>query len=230
MASNNAAWSFGGDTPKHFDSHVSKSVPKYKDGHDIVLSLSDFFIKADSVCYELGSSTGTLTRQLAERHGRSGKWVGIDVEEAMTQQANQSLGRAPTSNVTFVTDDILTFAYEKSDFIVAYYTVQFVHPRVRQELFNRIYESLNWGGAFVLFEKVRGPDARFQDVISSLYVDYKMQQGYTPSEILAKTRSLKGVLEPFSTAGNQDMLARAGFKDVMSIFKYICFEGFFCIK
>ncbi|MDU8523947.1 methyltransferase, partial [Pseudomonas syringae pv. actinidifoliorum] len=79
-------------------------------------------------------------------------------------------------------------------------------------------------------EKVRGPDARFQDVISSLYVDYKMQQGYTPSEILAKTRSLKGVLEPFSTAGNQDMLARAGFKDVMSIFKYICFEGFFCIK
>nr|WP_238418262.1 methyltransferase domain-containing protein [Pseudomonas cannabina] len=230
MASNNAAWSFGGDTPKHFDSHVSKSVPKYKDGHDIVLSLSDFFIKADSVCYELGSSTGTLTRQLAERHGRSGKWVGIDVEEAMTQQANQSLGCAPISNVTFVTDDILTFPYEKSDFIVAYYTVQFVHPRVRQELFNRIYESLNWGGAFVLFEKVRGPDARFQDVISSLYVDYKMQQGYTPSEILAKTRSLKGVLEPFSTAGNQDMLARAGFKDVMSIFKYICFEGFFCIK
>lgn len=145
LASNNAAWSFGGDTPKHFDSHVSKSVPKYKDGHDIVLSLSDFFIKADSVCYELGSSTGTLTRQLAERHGRSGKWVGIDVEEAMTQQANQSLGCAPISNVTFVTDDILTFPYEKSDFIVAYYTVQFVHPRVRQELFNRIYESLNWG-------------------------------------------------------------------------------------
>ncbi|GFM81622.1 hypothetical protein PSCICN_23140 [Pseudomonas cichorii] len=230
LASNNAAWSFGGDTPKHFDSHVSKSVPKYKDGHEIVLSLSDFFIKSDSVCYELGSSTGTLTKQLAARHGKSGKWIGIDVEDAMTQQANQSLIKTPINNVTFVTDDILTYPYEKSDFIVAYYTVQFVHPRVRQELFNRIYESLNWGGAFVLFEKVRGPDARFQDVISSLYVDYKMQQGYTPGEILAKTRSLKGVLEPFSTAGNQEMLARAGFQDVMSIFKYICFEGFFCIK
>ncbi|MFH7416737.1 class I SAM-dependent methyltransferase, partial [Pseudomonas syringae group genomosp. 7] len=62
-----------------------------------------------------------MTRQLAERHGRSGKWVGIDVEEAMTQQANQSHGRAPISNVTFVTDEILTFPYEKIDFIVAYY-------------------------------------------------------------------------------------------------------------
>jgi len=230
VEASNAAWSFGGSTPQHFDSHVSKSVPKYRDGHEIVLSLSDFFVKDDSVCYELGSSTGALTRQLAQRHGASGTWVGIDVEAAMTRQAEFQLSAAPLANVTFITDDILTFDYAKSDFIVAYYTVQFVHPRVRQALFDRIYESLNWGGAFIMFEKVRGPDARFQDILSSLYVDYKRDQGYSADEILAKTRSLKGVLEPFSSAGNLDMLARAGFKDVTSIFKYICFEGFFCIK
>lgn len=72
VESRNASWSFGGTTPQHFDSHVSKSVPRYKDGHDIVLSLSDFFVKSDSVCYELGSSTGTLTRQLAQRHCAGG--------------------------------------------------------------------------------------------------------------------------------------------------------------
>lgn len=230
VESRNAAWSFGGSTPQHFDSHVSKSVPKYKDGHEIVLALSDFFVKSDSTCYELGSSTGTLTRQLAQRHGVSTKWVGIDVEDAMTCQANTLLSAAPQPNVSFVTDDILTFDYQKSDLMIAYYTVQFVHPRIRQALFDRVYESLNWGGAFIMFEKVRGPDARFQDILSSLYVDYKRDQGYSSDEILAKTRSLKGVLEPFSTAGNIDLLSRAGFKDITTVFKYICFEGFFCIK
>ncbi|MHA7848436.1 methyltransferase domain-containing protein [Serratia sp. D1N4] len=227
----NAAWSFGGKTPQNFDSHVSKSVPKYKDGHDIILSLSDFFVNKHSVVYELGSSTGSLTRKLAKRHPHGAKFIGIDIEEAMTRQAGIMLSEQEVNqNVTFLTDDILNFPYEKSDFIVAYYTVQFIPPRVRQQLFDHIYQSLNWGGAFVLFEKVRGPDARFQDIISSLYVDYKVEQGYAANEILAKSRSLKGVLEPFSTVGNLDMLNRAGFVDVMTIFKHICFEGFFCIK
>lgn len=229
VESSNASWSFGGATPQHFDSHVSKSVPKYKDGHNIVLSLSDFFVKSGSICYELGSSTGTLTRQLAQRHATA-KWIGIDIEEAMTRKANELLSASPQNNVSFITDDILTFPYEKSDLIVAYYTIQFVHPRIRQALFDRIYDSLNWGGTFIMFEKVRGPDARFQDILSNLYVDYKREQGYNAEEILAKTRSLKGVLEPFSTVGNIDMLSRAGFKDITSVFKYICFEGFFCIK
>jgi tRNA (cmo5U34)-methyltransferase len=47
---------------------------------------------------------------------------------------------------------------------------------------------------------------------------------------MAKTRSLKGVLEPFSTQGNIQLLKRSGFKDIMTVFKYGCFEGFLAIK
>ena len=54
--------------------------------------------------------------------------------------------------------------------------------------------------------------------------------GFSPSEILGKAESIKGVLEPFSTDGNIGLLKRAGFVDIMSIYKNICFEGFFCIK
>ena len=80
------------------------------------------------------------------------------------------------------------------------------------------------------FEKVRAPDARFQDVATALYVDFKLGQGYDWAEITEKTRSLKGVLEPFSTEGNLGLMRRAGFVDVMTIFKYVCFEGFLAIK
>jgi tRNA (cmo5U34)-methyltransferase len=232
IISDNAAWSFGGGTPKYFERHVSKSVPGYSNGHDIVIAISDFFVKADSTCYELGCSTGALTRKLAARHPSTIKWFGIDVEPAMISEAKELLSKEnpETRNITYVVDDILTYPYEPADFIVAYYTVQFVHPRSRQDIFDRIYQSLNWGGSFLLFEKVRGPDARFQDIISSIYTDYKLDQGYEPADIIAKARSLKGVLEPFSTNGNMDMLKRAGFDDIMTIFKHVCFEGFFCIK
>ena len=62
--------------------------------------------------------------------------------------------------------------------------------------------------------------------MSSLYTDYKLDNGYKPDEIIAKSRSLKGVLDPFSSQGNIDLLKRAGFVDIMTVMKYICFEGF----
>lgn len=81
-----------------------------------------------------------------------------------------------------------------------------------------------------MFEKVRAPDARFQDMMSALYVDFKLQQGFSEREIVHKSRSLKGILEPFSTQGNIDMMKRAGFVDHMTVFKHLCFEGFLLIK
>lgn len=225
-----AAWTFGGQTPASFSEHVRKSVPYYDAGHDLVCKLSDYFVKDRSVCYDLGTSTGALAGKLARRHAqRSGtQWIGIDIEPAMVAQAR--LENEGTNGLAFVVDDINLYPYETSDLITAYYTIQFVPPAIRQDLFNRVFEVLNWGGAFILFEKVRACDARFQDIIQTLYTDYKLDRGYTPTEIVNKARSLKGVLEPFSTQGNLDLLQRAGFVDVITVFKYLCFEGFLAIK
>ena len=232
ITAENASWSFGKDTPQKFTSHVLRSVPFYNEGHDLICEVSDFFVKPDSVCYELGVSTGVLTRKLATHHKESVRWVGIDCEPKMIEQAEKEIKESgiPKKNVKLVTDDINTFDYENSDFIVSYYTIQFTHPKHRQDLIKRIYDSLNWGGAYVMFEKVRGADARFQDINSSIYSEFKLKNGYSPEEVIAKSRSLKGVLEPFSTNGNIDLLKRAGFVDVTSIFKWVCFEGFLCIK
>ena len=81
-----------------------------------------------------------------------------------------------------------------------------------------------------MFEKVRARDARFQDISTATYNEFKLSNGYSPQEIFNKSRSLKGILEPFSTKGNCDLLNRAGFKDYMQVFKYICFSGFLAIK
>ena len=224
----NANWKFNGSMVEHFEEHVSKSVPLYAEGHELITKLSDYFIKDDSVCYELGSSAGTLSYKLAKAHDfRSAKFVGLELESDMVTKANELY---KSDNLSFICDDMTTVNLEKADFIVSYYTIQFIHPKLRQELINKIYESLNWGGAFVLYEKVRANDARFQDIISNIYMEYKLDQGYSPEEVIGKAKSLKGVLEPFSTQGNIDMLKRAGFVDIISIQKYMNFEGFLVIK
>ena len=230
IESGNARWSFGGNVCDIFDQHVRKSVPLYDLGHSLICQLSDFFIYENAVCYELGCSTGELLIQLAGRNvDKTGaRFIGIDIENNMIQKAVEKSRKL--TNIQFVRDDILHHEYENADMIVAYYTIQFIRPAKRQALFDAIYRSLNWGGAFLLFEKGRGPDARFQDIISTMYTDYKLEQGYNEAEIVNKAKSLKGVLEPFSTQGNQDLLKRAGFVDYMTIMKAMCFEGFLAIK
>ena len=225
-----ANWTFGGEVAQHFDDHVSKSVPLYNEGHQLVCELSDFFIKPDSTCYEIGCSTGALTLKLAAHNSikPEARFVGVDIEPGMIEFARaQNQG---DSRVSFVVDDIVQMELAPADLIVAYYTVQFIRPSERQRLIDKLYQSLRWGGGLLLFEKVRGADGRFQDIPARRYDDYKLSRGFSPDEIVSKARSLKGVLEPFSTQGNVDLLRRAGFTDIMTIMKYICFEGFVAIK
>ena len=196
----------------------------------MICQLSDFFGQNGGTCYEIGVSTGELMRKLVTHNqNKPGtRWVGLDCEADMVSKAREHC--ADLTNVELLVDDVRLYEFEPCDLIVSYYCVQFIQPRYRQELINRIYERLTWGGAFMLFEKVRGPDARFQDIMTALYADFKAKKGFSPEEILNKTNSLKGVLEPFSTEGNLGLLRRAGFTDITTVMKYVCFEGFLAIK
>ncbi len=225
----NADWTFAGDVHKTFDSHVSRSVPLYREGHALIAQLSDYFIKDDSLCYDIGCSTGELFSKIMNRTKKSNvRYIGIDPVSEMIKAAREK--HKNNQNVEFINDDIVNVDLESADLIVSYYTIQFIPPRYRQIIIDKIFNALNWGGAFILFEKVRASDARFQDIMTQLYIDFKLEQGFEPLEIFSKARSLKGFLEPFSTAGNIDLLKRAGFADYMTIAKYINFEGFLAIK
>ena len=176
--------------------------------------------------FDIGSTSGHFINSLYERHkNKEISFNGIEISSSMF---NQSLLRYP--NINFINEDVRDCNLNNSSFITAYYTIQFINPQFRQELLNKIYNSLNWGGALLLFEKVRAPDARFQDYLNQVYLEYKISQGYSSDEIINKSKSLKGILEPFSSEGNLGMLKRAGFKDIITVFKYACFEGFLAIK
>ena len=222
-------WKFSGSTAKNFDNHIKKSVPLYDWSHDISLKLSDFFLNEKTNVYDLGCSTGTFLKELSMRSKEKKHiFYGIDEIKDMCKIAIKN--NQKSKNVKIFNKKIEDIKFKKSSLITSFYTMQFIHPSKRQSIFNKIYKNLNWSGTFILFEKVRAPDARFQDITMQIYNDYKIQQGFTSEEIISKSMSLKGVMDPFSSAANFAMLKRAGFKDIMRIMKFLNFEGFLAIK
>ena len=225
----NAAWTFNKNIASKFDYHISKSIPLYKEFRWLGEKLSDFYIKNDSKVYDIGCSTGSFLKNLAVRHSDKvkAKFYGIDVVKSMIKYANL---KNKHKKIKFLNKNILKYNFLESDLIISFYTIQFIHPKFRQKIINKIYKSLNWGGAFFFVEKVRSYDARTQDQLTSIYEEYKIDNGFSLKEITNKKMSLKGILEPFSSRANIQMLKRAGFVDVSSVAKFVSFEFFLAIK
>ena len=86
----NASWSFGKKVPKNFTKHIKRSVPFYSEGHEIILQLSDFFLKKKSYCYDLGCATGNVINKISTRHpDKQSKFYGIDSIKNMILQAKK---------------------------------------------------------------------------------------------------------------------------------------------
>jgi hypothetical protein len=99
-----ASWSFDGNVADTFVDHVRQSVPMYDAGHELISSISDYFVRDDSVCYEIGTSTGQLLRKLATHHAHKPgvRWIGVDpVDASRTSNWSATMpSRIPTRRPT----------------------------------------------------------------------------------------------------------------------------------
>ena len=225
----NNDWSFSKKIAPVFDKHIKKSIPLYYDFQWLCNEVSDYFIKEGSIVYDLGCSTGSYTKKLEARHKNKKKFK-IYAIDSVSEMINYAKKKNNSKNITYLKKDLNKLKFLKSDFIISFYTLQFLNQKFRQSMINKIYKSLNWGGGFFFAEKVRSYDARTQEMSNEIYKEWKKTMGFTDEEINSKTKSLKSVLDPFSSSGNFAMLKRAGFKDFSVIGKFICFEIVLAIK
>jgi tRNA (cmo5U34)-methyltransferase len=218
------SWTFGGEVPAAFDSHVARSVPAYAEGQELIADVADQLVPPAGRVYDLGCSTGALTAQLAERLApRRVEVIGVDREPGMVERAEIRCAANP--HVRFETASLQALELEPADMVVSYYTLQFVPLRERAAIVRRIREALAPGGTFVLFEKVLASGARNQATAEGAYADWKARQGFGDEEIAAKARSIRGVLQPLSPEENDAMLREAGFSEIMRVFRWVLFEG-----
>ncbi len=232
IISDSSSWTFKGIADS-FESHISKSVPLYSEAHNLVSSLTDFFINKNSIIVDVGCSTGNLISLISNRqsHIKGLRFYLIDEEEDMLNFAKNNLENTKNISYEYICKNIFDVDLpNNADIYLSMFTIQFIPTSIRQEIVKRIYNSLSWGGAFFFFEKINGVDARFHDMLVQNYEEYKIGKGYKLNEIKAKQNSLRGVLKPFSERGNLAMLERAGFVDIQTIFHYGLFKGYLAIK
>lgn len=228
-------WRFSGEVPQYFGQHVRRSVPLYDETHQLILAMSDEFLRLGDRVYDVGCSTGTLTRLLAERHtDKQLELIGLDAEPDMIDAAAKATpysgGVSGTSGVRFAAAEVQDYDFEPCGMVVACFTLQFSAVSSREQTIQTLYNALRPGGILVLAEKVAFDTVTEQALQKTLYYNYKRRQGYTEAEIKAKELSLQGVMEPVTEQQNIDWLYAAGFSRVHRFMQHSCFCGWLAVK
>ena len=201
-----------------FNRHVRRSIPGYDELHERCLEHAQSLPQAGRLL-DLGCSTGTLTHKLRQVQPTA-EIVGVDREPGMIEEAYRL---DPSGH--YVCADLAQFDFGRWDGVFALYVLQFIPDAERWALLRKIREALRPGGSFLLAEKVREDDPLEEARARAEYHAFKRAQGFSQAEILAKERSLSGVLFPWTLEENLRALSSVGFQKIDPLFSSLCFRA-----
>ena len=222
-------WSFQTkEIAKNFDKHVRQSVPMYDEIQSMVAELVNFYTRDGDNILDLGCSTGNTLANIKKEINKKLQFEGYDNSLEMLAIAEHRV-----KGVGFLSWNLnagLPNHDGKYSAIISLFTMQFVKMENRQNLISDIYSKLRKGGVFIMFEKIQGNNAHFNEMFVDLYQDMKVRQGLSPADNLKKSQSLRGVMNPITTEANENLLFNAGFIDVDMFYKWYNFAGFIAVQ
>ena len=212
-----------------FDDMLSRSVPFYKENQNLIIDYMLHNLEDNLTITDLGCSTATFLLELWHKSNKKLNLIGVDNSKPMLEIANKK-AKAYGVDIKLVEADILDYNFDKSDFFISNYTLQFIRPLWRPKLVKDIYNSLNKGGIFIFSEKVVFEDKSLDKQIIDIYYKYKKSKGYSEVEISKKREALENVLIPFTIKENIYLAKEAGFKSVNTLFQWANFVTFIATK
>ena len=225
------AWTFKSEAvAAAFDRHVSLSVPEYEHVQRLVARLATYFLVYGGVHLDWGCSTGRTILEVARANPNRGvRHVGADDSQEMLRRAGERLRAEGVEADLRALPLRLVPPPPGTCLVTALYVLQFLPPAERQNALAAAADGLSEGGALILVEKTLPNDpelcAPFQDTLW----DEKAENGYTPAEVAAKARSLRGVLRPLPAGDVEASLAECGLR-ATRFWQYLSFVGWVCVK
>ena len=211
-----------------FDDMLNRSVPFYQENLKLQIDILKNFLNENDLVIDLGSSTGTFLIELSKKI-KDLNLIGIDNSPAMIKRATQK-AKAFGSEAKFIEADFLKYDFKNPKAIIANYTIQFVRPLKREKLIQKIYNSLQNEGIFLMSEKLITENKKLNKIMIDIYYNYKKEKGYSEYEIAQKREALENVLIPYTMQENIEMLKNAGFRDIDVIFRWNNFATFIAFK
>ena len=218
-----------------FDEHIDKSIRGYQHLLSDVVSLSRYFVEPDTNVYDIGCSTGKVTEALVRKNEdiNNVTYYGIEIADGFVDAMQTTQSRIakefPNSKCVFMQEDARQKDIRNASLVTSIFTLQFMPQKDRSALIQKIYDGLNEGGAFVFAEKTICESAKFQDMITFNYYDYK-RKFFTTQDIMDKEQTLRNMMKPNTWHQIEQYMHDAGFKDVQPFWRNHMFVGAMAVK
>jgi tRNA (cmo5U34)-methyltransferase len=220
---------FNEEVASVFDDMISRSIPGYENILDLTQKALLEYVKEGTIT-DIGCSTANLLIALSQKtKDKNIKLIGVDDSESMLQIATKKAA-AYEADIEFLCLDAINSDLPSSKAFVANFTLQFIRPMIREELVQKIFDSLEAGGIFLFAEKLISEDKKLNKFLIDSYHEYKKERGYSELEIMRKREALENVLVPYSEDENKTLCAKAGFYHVETLFKWCNFALFIALK
>jgi tRNA (cmo5U34)-methyltransferase len=228
----------------NFDDHINKSIRNYDQLRDDIVSLSKYFVTSNSNVVDYGCSQGTMIKRIRDtnkKHAKKSVYYGVDINDDFRKHWKneedlkyQIADIRPWMGDIEDTDPDDEFAdwvsYTDCSLIISMFTMQFINESDRLRVLDEIYNiQLNKGGALILCEKVFSPDAKFQNMMDSLYLDYK-RQFFSEKELVDKEQELRHLAKLQTEETIMQNLKSIGFSDIQMFWRNFNFIGLVAIK
>lgn len=215
-----------------FNDMIQRSVPGYRTILSMIGDIAERFVQDDSTCYDLGCSLGAASLAMRNRiNAKNCQIIALDNSAAMIDRCKENLlDDKSTVKIEVKQKDIQETAIEDASMVVLNFTLQFIAPSNRQGLIDRIYQGLKPGGILLLSEKIEFEDPHHQELMTSLYHNFKRANGYSDLEIAQKRTALENVLITDSLNTHKNRLESAGFTSADVWFQCFTFASMIAIK
>ncbi len=225
-------WAFDQEVTNAFDDMLARSIPQYETMRGLVARLAEEYVRPGTHVVDLGCSRGEAMAPLVGRFRREAKFVGVEVSEPMRKAAEARFWGEITDGFVRILDLDLRTAYPDvaASVTLAVLTIQFVPIEYRQQIVDHVFRTTLPGGAFILIEKVLGYGGEIDTLMVKTYLEMKRAHGYSEEQIQRKKLALEGKLVPVTAAWNEDLLSKAGFRQVDCFWRWLNFAGWIAVR
>ena len=212
-----------------FDNHIDKSIRGYSHLWGDILTLSKYFIEDYTQVVDIGCSTGKLLKGMIEQnneHIPNAQYTGIEIEDDF--YGDYTFDENKHEQLSYFRGDVRDYNFQNCSLVTSIFTLQFMSPKDRQDIINKIHSGLNTGGAFIFSEKTFSCNPRIQDMMTFTFYDYK-RKNFSDKEILDKEVQLRHMMKLNSKTELYKMLDTAGF-EVHNFWQNFNFMGAIALK
>lgn len=223
-------WEFDEEVTRVFSDMLDRSIPDYETMRGMVRDVGSAFVRGGTAVVDIGCSHGEALASLRDLDGLEAQWIGLEISEPMIRMARERFLDEP--DVKILEHDLRN-GYPNVgpvSLTLSVLTLMFVPINYRQRILYEAAQQTIPGGALILVEKLIGEGPAIDDILQANYHRKKVDSGYTPDEVLRKRLSLEGVLVPLTAGYNEDMLRRAGFREIDCVWRWGPFAAFLAVK